>query len=111
MQIFVFQFVAEQLPENPISDNARCAVVTVWALGRSLDRTAPRARHFVAGQGWTAVGAPYVYRPTREQLADLRGWEAEKYREALNFGISADFDHWPEDATRADGYQPAYSLP
>jgi hypothetical protein len=39
------------------------------------------------------VDVPYVYSPTKLQLVDLRGLEAETYQEALQLGISADFDH------------------
>ena len=96
MQIFVFQFVAEKKPEASAPTDLRCAVITVWALGKSIERTEPRARHLVTAQGWTPVGAPYVYSPTRSQLAALQGREATAHREALEFGISADVDYWPE---------------
>jgi hypothetical protein len=96
LQIFVFQFVAEKTPEGSAPSDLRCAVITVWALGKSIERTEPRVRNLVTAQGWTPVDAPYVYSPTQSQLAALQGREAEAHREALEFGISADVDYWPE---------------
>jgi hypothetical protein len=84
-------------------------VITVWALGKSIGRTEPRARHFVTAQGWTPVDAPYVYSPTRSQLAVLKGREAAAHREALEFGISADVDCWPEGSKDYRRKRPAGS--
>lgn len=84
-------------------------MITVWALGKSIERTEPRARHLVTAQGWTPVDAPYVYSPSRSQLAALQGQEAEAYREALEFGISADVDCWPEGSKDHRGKRPADS--
>lgn len=97
MRPFMFVIRSTPLPENRNYGKIAGAFVHVWVISTDLSSAQEIAYTFIRHYLWTPEEIEHAFEIEPEQISSLHKDEIALYRQALKFGVAADFVGWLAD--------------